>query len=79
LFELHYGKKYFRERGIRFKDVDVSRDAAAARNMMRRSSQQGVPVIDIGALIYTLPLTIVAMVVAFVGLMRGFSARAGTQ
>jgi glutaredoxin-like YruB-family protein len=41
-------KKYFREKGVRFKDVDVSRDSAAARDMMRRSGQQGVPVIDIG-------------------------------
>jgi glutaredoxin-like YruB-family protein len=41
-------KKYFREKGIRFKDVDVSRDPVAARDMMRRSGQQGVPVIDIG-------------------------------
>ncbi len=41
-------KKYFREKGIRFKDVDVSRDQAAARDMVRRSGQSGVPVIDIG-------------------------------
>ncbi len=41
-------KKYFREKGIRFKDVDVSHDMAAARDMIRRSGQQGVPVIDIG-------------------------------
>jgi glutaredoxin 3 len=41
-------KKYFREKGIKFKDVDVSRDAIAARDMVRRSGQQGVPVIDIG-------------------------------
>ncbi len=41
-------KKYLRERGVRFKDIDVSRDAAAARDMVRRSGQQGVPVIDIG-------------------------------
>ncbi len=41
-------KKYFREKGIRFQDVDVSRDMAAARDMIRRSGQQGVPVIDIG-------------------------------
>lgn len=41
-------KKYFRDKGIKFKDVDVSRDAAAARDMVRRSGQQGVPVIDIG-------------------------------
>ncbi len=41
-------KKYFREQGVRFKDVDVSRDQAAARDMVKRSGQQGVPVIDIG-------------------------------
>ena len=41
-------KQYFRQKGIRFKDVDVSRDPAAARDMVRRSGQQGVPVIDIG-------------------------------
>ena len=41
-------KKYFREKGIRFKDVDVSRDQTAARDMVRRSGQSGVPVIDIG-------------------------------
>ena len=41
-------KQYFRQKGIKFKDVDVSRDPAAARDMVRRSGQQGVPVIDIG-------------------------------
>jgi len=41
-------KRYFRERGIKFSDVDVSRDPAAARDMVRRSGQSGVPVIDIG-------------------------------
>lgn len=41
-------KSYFRQKGIKFKDVDVSRDAAAARDMVKRSGQQGVPVIDIG-------------------------------
>ncbi len=41
-------KRYLRERGVPFKDVDVSRDPAAARDMVRRSGQQGVPVIDIG-------------------------------
>jgi len=41
-------KSYLRQQGVRFRDVDVSRDAAAARDMQRRSGQQGVPVIDIG-------------------------------
>jgi len=40
-------KKYFRDKGIKFTDVDVSRDQAAARDMVRRSGQMGVPVIDI--------------------------------
>jgi glutaredoxin 3 len=35
-------KKYFREKGIKFNDVDVSKDPAAARDMVRRSGQQGV-------------------------------------
>jgi len=41
-------KMYFRQQHIRFREVDVSRDPAAARDMVRRSRQQGVPVIDIG-------------------------------
>ena len=41
-------KKYLREQGIPFKDVDVTRDASAARDMVRRGGQQGVPVIEIG-------------------------------
>ena len=41
-------KKYLRQKGVRFKDVDVSRDSAAARDMVKRSGQQGVPVLDIG-------------------------------
>jgi glutaredoxin-like YruB-family protein len=40
-------KKYFREQRIKFRDIDVSRDSAAARDMVRRSGQSGVPVIDI--------------------------------
>jgi glutaredoxin-like YruB-family protein len=40
-------KRYFRERNIRFTDVDVSRDQSAARDMMRRTGQMGVPVIII--------------------------------
>lgn len=42
-------KKYLREQGVHFKDVDVSRDQAAARDMVKRSGQQGVPVLDIGS------------------------------
>jgi glutaredoxin 3 len=41
-------KSYFRQQGVRFKNVDVSRDQAAAKDMIRRSGQQGVPQILIG-------------------------------
>ncbi|MBO9361008.1 MAG: glutaredoxin family protein [Thermoflexus sp.] len=41
-------KEYLRRRGVPFKEVDVSRDAAAARDLVRRTGQMGVPVLDIG-------------------------------
>ncbi len=41
-------KAYFRQKNVRYTDVDVSRDQSAARDIVRRSGQQGVPVIDIG-------------------------------
>jgi len=41
-------KQYFRQKQVPFRDVDVSKDQAAARDMFRRSGQQGVPQIQIG-------------------------------
>ena len=38
-------KQYFRTNSIRFTEVDVSRDSAAARDMVRKTGQMGVPVI----------------------------------
>jgi len=38
-------KRYFREKKIRFTDIDVSRDQRAAADMQRRTGQTGVPVI----------------------------------
>lgn len=38
-------KRYFREKKVRFKEIDVSRDAAAAKDMLNRTGQMGVPVI----------------------------------
>jgi glutaredoxin 3 len=32
-------KKYFRQQKVKFRDVDVSRDPAAARDMTRRSGR----------------------------------------
>ncbi len=40
-------KSYLRQNKIRFRDIDVSRDQDAAREMVRRSGQQGVPQTDI--------------------------------
>lgn len=40
-------KTYLRERHVPFREVDVSRDAAAARDLVRRTGQVGVPVIEI--------------------------------
>ncbi|MCD4671893.1 MAG: glutathione S-transferase N-terminal domain-containing protein [Anaerolineaceae bacterium] len=41
-------KRYLKQQKIKFREVDVSRDQSAARDMVRRSGQSGVPVIDIG-------------------------------
>lgn len=38
-------KRYFKEKQIRFRNVDVSRDTRAAADMQRRTGQAGVPVI----------------------------------
>ncbi len=38
-------KKYFKEKNIRFRDIDVSRNSAAAADMQKRTGQMGVPVI----------------------------------
>lgn len=38
-------KRYLREKQIRFKEVDVSKDHKAAQDMQRRAGTTGVPVI----------------------------------
>ncbi|MFC1482661.1 glutaredoxin family protein [Candidatus Margulisiibacteriota bacterium] len=40
-------KAYFKEKGIEFTDKNVADDKAAAEDMVRRSGQMAVPVIDI--------------------------------
>ena len=40
-------KDYLNEKGIEFEDVDVSTDEAAAKEMVEKSGQMGVPQIDI--------------------------------
>ena len=41
-------KTHLKKNGIRFTDIDVSKDQKAAETMTRRSGQQGVPQTDIG-------------------------------
>lgn len=38
-------KRYFKEQNIRFKDIDITRNPAAATDMQKRTGQMGVPVI----------------------------------
>jgi len=38
-------KSYLREKGLRFRDVDISKDPHAAQDVVRKTGQMGVPVI----------------------------------
>jgi glutaredoxin-like YruB-family protein len=40
-------KEWFKEKGVEFKDIDVSRDHDAAKEMIEKSGQMGVPVVEI--------------------------------
>jgi glutaredoxin-like YruB-family protein len=40
-------KTYLAQRRVPFREIDVSKDAAAARDLVRRSGQMGVPVVEI--------------------------------
>ena len=44
-------KQYLTQRGIKFVDYDVSVDVEKAREMIEKSGQMGVPVIDINGTI----------------------------
>lgn len=46
-----FAKEYFKEHDVPFTDVDVSRDHDGAREMIAKSGQMGVPVIDINGTI----------------------------
>ncbi len=41
-------KDYLKQNGISYKDIDISKDANAAADMIRKSGQQGVPQLWIG-------------------------------
>ena len=41
-------KGYLDEKGVEYKDVDVSADTSGKDEMIKKSGQMGVPVIDVG-------------------------------
>lgn len=42
-----YAKEYFKQKGVEFEDIDVTKDESLAREMIMKSGQMGVPVIEI--------------------------------
>jgi glutaredoxin 3 len=42
-------KRYFKEHRVPFKEINIERDAKAARDIVRKTGQTGVPVIKIGS------------------------------
>lgn len=43
----HAAKQYFDKIGVKYKDVNVENNMQAAQEMVQKSGQMGVPVIDI--------------------------------
>lgn len=41
-------KQFFKENNVQYTEVDVSEDYEKAEEMIKKSGQQGVPVIEIG-------------------------------
>ena len=44
----HQAKKYFDSIGVKYTDINVEEDQKAAEEMVKKSGQMGVPVIEIG-------------------------------
>ncbi len=42
-------KRYFRVKGVPFREINVEGDPEAARDLVRKTGQGGVPVIKIGS------------------------------
>ena len=40
-------KSYLKKKGVRFEELNVGKDARAANEMVAKSNQMGVPVLDI--------------------------------
>jgi glutaredoxin-like YruB-family protein len=47
----HAAKQYFDKLGVKYEDVDVEKDVKAAHEMVEKSHQMGVPVLDINGTI----------------------------
>ena len=43
----HKTKEFLKEKGVKFEDIDVGADQKAANEMIEKSGQMGVPVIDV--------------------------------
>lgn len=43
----HMAKEYFKLKGIQYEEIDVSKDMAKGKEMIEKSGQIGVPVIEI--------------------------------
>ncbi|MBI5872333.1 glutaredoxin family protein [archaeon] len=43
----HIAKDYLTSKGVKFEEFDVSKDRAKAEEMIKKSGQMGVPVLDI--------------------------------
>ncbi|MFH1401723.1 MAG: glutaredoxin domain-containing protein [Parcubacteria group bacterium] len=43
----HTLKEFFKEKGIQFEEIDVSEDEKVKDDMIKRSGQMGVPVVEI--------------------------------
>jgi len=43
----HVAKEFLREHKIKFEDIDVGEDQEAAQEMIEKSGQMGVPVIEV--------------------------------
>ena len=43
----HKAKDFLKEKNVKFEDIDVGADQKAANEMVEKSGQMGVPVIDI--------------------------------
>lgn len=44
----HMAKNYLKSKNVAFKEIDVDNDAGAARELVAKTGQAGIPVLEIG-------------------------------